>query len=169
MPCHESKHGRFYVTKRCRAFAVYPPILMSRFHLLQTYVRDIYPFRRSVSPQLNLVHMLPEKGQELIQKQVRTISKKTTEKRPSYGQRVHRLLLCSSSRCFPVNWRKSAGSSSSFPSLNTCRPSTSSPTSPCCRRTSSACRPSRGPPLTLSSRCSTSHKVKTKKKNVTRT
>lgn len=40
-------------------------------NLLQTYVRDIYPFRRSVSPQLNLVHMLPEKGQELIQKQVR--------------------------------------------------------------------------------------------------
>lgn len=39
-------------------------------YLLQTYVRDIYPFRRSVSPQLNLVHMLPEKGQELIQKQV---------------------------------------------------------------------------------------------------
>lgn len=38
--------------------------------LHQTYVRDIYPFRRSVSPQLNLVHMLPEKGQELIQKQV---------------------------------------------------------------------------------------------------
>ena len=38
--------------------------------LVQTYVRDIYPFRRSVSPQLNLVHMLPEKGQELIQKQV---------------------------------------------------------------------------------------------------
>ncbi|RXM34170.1 Protein unc-80-like [Acipenser ruthenus] len=36
----------------------------------QTYVRDIYPFRRSVSPQLNLVHMLPDKGQELIQKQV---------------------------------------------------------------------------------------------------
>lgn len=41
---------------------------------LQTYVRDIYPFRRSVSPQLNLVHMLPEKGQELIQKQVCKIS-----------------------------------------------------------------------------------------------
>lgn len=41
---------------------------------LQTYVRDIYPFRRSVSPQLNLVHMLPEKGQELIQKQVRKMS-----------------------------------------------------------------------------------------------
>lgn len=40
-------------------------------YILQTYVRDIYPFRRSVSPQLNLVHMLPEKGQELIQKQVR--------------------------------------------------------------------------------------------------
>lgn len=39
--------------------------------ILQTYVRDIYPFRRSVSPQLNLVHMLPEKGQELIQKQVK--------------------------------------------------------------------------------------------------
>ncbi|KAH0621692.1 hypothetical protein JD844_023269, partial [Phrynosoma platyrhinos] len=39
---------------------------------LQTYVRDIYPFRRSVSPQLNLVHMHPEKGQELIQKQVFT-------------------------------------------------------------------------------------------------
>lgn len=36
----------------------------------QTYVRDIYPFRRSVSPQLNLVQMHPEKGQELIQKQV---------------------------------------------------------------------------------------------------
>ncbi|ELK04896.1 Protein unc-80 like protein [Pteropus alecto] len=40
--------------------------------LLKTYVRDIYPFRRSVSPQLNLVHMHPEKGQELIQKQVFT-------------------------------------------------------------------------------------------------
>jgi hypothetical protein len=37
-------------------------------------VRDIYPFRRSVSPQLNLVHMLPEKGQELIQKQVGYVS-----------------------------------------------------------------------------------------------
>lgn len=46
--------------------------LCSHFCLLvlKTYVRDIYPFRRSVSPQLNLVHMLPEKGQELIQKQV---------------------------------------------------------------------------------------------------
>ncbi|XP_014837511.1 PREDICTED: protein unc-80 homolog isoform X7 [Poecilia mexicana] len=41
-------------------------------HYNKTYVRDIYPFRRSVSPQLNLVHMLPEKGQELIQKQVFT-------------------------------------------------------------------------------------------------
>ncbi|KAA0713172.1 Protein unc-80 -like protein [Triplophysa tibetana] len=39
-------------------------------HYAKTYVRDIYPFRRSVSPQLNLVHMLPEKGEELIQKQV---------------------------------------------------------------------------------------------------
>ncbi|XP_035384136.1 protein unc-80 homolog isoform X2 [Electrophorus electricus] len=39
-------------------------------HYAKTYVRDIYPFRRSVSPQLNLVHMAPEKGQELIQKQV---------------------------------------------------------------------------------------------------
>ncbi|MGH0120633.1 UNVERIFIED_CONTAM: hypothetical protein FKN15_009998 [Acipenser sinensis] len=39
-------------------------------HYAKTYVRDIYPFRRSVSPQLNLVHMLPDKGQELIQKQV---------------------------------------------------------------------------------------------------
>ncbi|KAK7889619.1 hypothetical protein WMY93_025179 [Mugilogobius chulae] len=38
-------------------------------HYSKTYVRDIYPFRRSVSPQLNLVHMLPDKGQELIQKQ----------------------------------------------------------------------------------------------------
>lgn len=44
--------------------------------LRQTYVRDIYPFRRSVSPQLNLVHMLPEKGQELIQKQVAAPSPK---------------------------------------------------------------------------------------------
>ncbi|KAE8580434.1 hypothetical protein XENTR_v10024429 [Xenopus tropicalis] len=41
-------------------------------HYNKTYVRDIYPFRRSVSPQLNLVHMPPEKGQELIQKQVFT-------------------------------------------------------------------------------------------------
>ncbi|XP_068101281.1 protein unc-80 homolog isoform X6 [Hyperolius riggenbachi] len=41
-------------------------------HYNKTYVRDIYPFRRSVSPQLNLVHMSPEKGQELIQKQVFT-------------------------------------------------------------------------------------------------
>ncbi|XP_047400526.1 protein unc-80 homolog isoform X2 [Sciurus carolinensis] len=41
-------------------------------HYNKTYVRDIYPFRRSVSPQLNLVHMRPEKGQELIQKQVFT-------------------------------------------------------------------------------------------------
>ncbi|XP_063072865.1 protein unc-80 homolog [Engraulis encrasicolus] len=41
-------------------------------HYAKTYVRDIYPFRRSVSPQLNLVHMLPEEGQELIQKQVFT-------------------------------------------------------------------------------------------------
>ncbi|XP_053540162.1 protein unc-80 homolog [Ictalurus punctatus] len=39
-------------------------------HYAKTYVRDIYPFRRSVSPQLNLVYMEPEKGQELIQKQV---------------------------------------------------------------------------------------------------
>uniref|UniRef100_A0A3B4DM80 Unc-80 homolog (C. elegans) n=1 Tax=Pygocentrus nattereri TaxID=42514 RepID=A0A3B4DM80_PYGNA len=39
-------------------------------HYAKTYVRDIYPFRRSVSPQLNLVHMAPEKGLELIQKQV---------------------------------------------------------------------------------------------------
>lgn len=44
--------------------------MCSFFCFFQTYVRDIYPFRRSVSPQLNLVHMLPEKGQELIQKQV---------------------------------------------------------------------------------------------------
>ncbi|RVE75230.1 hypothetical protein OJAV_G00014730 [Oryzias javanicus] len=42
----------------------------NHIHYSKTYVRDIYPFRRSVSPQLNLVHMLPEKGQELIQKQV---------------------------------------------------------------------------------------------------
>lgn len=48
-------------------------------YLLQTYVRDIYPFRRSVSPQLNLVHMLPEKGQELIQKQVWNILNATIE------------------------------------------------------------------------------------------
>ncbi|MEE6491022.1 hypothetical protein FKM82_016071 [Ascaphus truei] len=41
-------------------------------HYNKTYVRDIYPFRRSVSPQLNLIHMPPEKGQELIQKQVFT-------------------------------------------------------------------------------------------------
>uniref|UniRef100_A0A670IFI7 Unc-80 homolog, NALCN channel complex subunit n=1 Tax=Podarcis muralis TaxID=64176 RepID=A0A670IFI7_PODMU len=41
-------------------------------HYNKTYVRDIYPFRRSVSPQLNLVHMNPERGQELIQKQVFT-------------------------------------------------------------------------------------------------
>ncbi|XP_073489623.1 protein unc-80 homolog isoform X7 [Aquarana catesbeiana] len=41
-------------------------------HYNKTYVRDIYPFRRSVSPQLNLVFMPPEKGQELIQKQVFT-------------------------------------------------------------------------------------------------
>ncbi|KAK7808763.1 hypothetical protein U0070_002327, partial [Myodes glareolus] len=41
-------------------------------HYNKTYVRDIYPFRRSVSPQLNLVHMHPERGQELIQKQVFT-------------------------------------------------------------------------------------------------
>ncbi|GAB1285050.1 Protein unc-80 homolog [Apodemus speciosus] len=40
-------------------------------HYNKTYVRDIYPFRRSVSPQLNLVHMHPEKGQELIQKQLK--------------------------------------------------------------------------------------------------
>ncbi|XP_046704530.1 protein unc-80 homolog isoform X4 [Silurus meridionalis] len=39
-------------------------------HYAKTYVRDIYPFRRSVSPQLNLVYMEPDKGQELIQKQV---------------------------------------------------------------------------------------------------
>lgn len=41
-------------------------------HYNKTFVRDIYPFRRSVSPQLNLVHMPPERGQELIQKQVFT-------------------------------------------------------------------------------------------------
>lgn len=45
-------------------------VFLSVCHPPQTYVRDIYPFRRSVSPQLNLVHMHPEKGQELIQKQV---------------------------------------------------------------------------------------------------
>ncbi|MGH0144071.1 UNVERIFIED_CONTAM: hypothetical protein FKN15_044680 [Acipenser sinensis] len=39
-------------------------------HYVKTYLRAIYPFRRSVSPQLNLVHVLPDKGQELIQKQV---------------------------------------------------------------------------------------------------
>lgn len=49
---------------------------MDSVDLLQTYVRDIYPFRRSVSPQLNLVHMLPEKGQELIQKQVDKLKEK---------------------------------------------------------------------------------------------
>lgn len=49
---------------------------MDPVDLLQTYVRDIYPFRRSVSPQLNLVHMLPEKGQELIQKQVDKLKEK---------------------------------------------------------------------------------------------
>ncbi|XP_078453386.1 protein unc-80 homolog [Lampetra planeri] len=41
-------------------------------HYSKTYVRDIYPFRRSVSPQLILVKMDPEKGATLIQKQVLT-------------------------------------------------------------------------------------------------
>lgn len=58
---NEKMRVRVWSFELCFCLCVTPP---------QTYVRDIYPFRRSVSPQLNLVHMHPEKGQELIQKQV---------------------------------------------------------------------------------------------------
>ncbi|XP_078260330.1 protein unc-80 homolog isoform X4 [Rhinoraja longicauda] len=81
LPVHEDTQFEA-VLKECLEFFNIPEaqsnhyFLMDKrwnlFHYAKTYVRDIYPFRRSVSPQLNLVHMLPAKGQELIQKQVFT-------------------------------------------------------------------------------------------------
>ncbi|XP_032879501.1 protein unc-80 homolog isoform X3 [Amblyraja radiata] len=81
LPVHEDTQFEA-VLKECLEFFNIPEaqsnhyFLMDKrwnlFHYAKTYVRDIYPFRRSVSPQLNLVNMLPAKGQELIQKQVFT-------------------------------------------------------------------------------------------------
>uniref|UniRef100_A0A3Q2ZNL7 Unc-80 homolog (C. elegans) n=1 Tax=Kryptolebias marmoratus TaxID=37003 RepID=A0A3Q2ZNL7_KRYMA len=79
LPVHEDTQFDALL-KECLEFFNIPEARSAHFFLMdkrwnlihynKTYVRDIYPFRRSVSPQLNLVHMLPEKGQELIQKQV---------------------------------------------------------------------------------------------------
>ncbi|XP_067892393.1 protein unc-80 homolog [Heterodontus francisci] len=81
LPVHEDTQFEA-VLKECLEFFNIPEAQSKQFflmdkrwnliHYAKTYVRDIYPFRRSVSPQLNLVHMLPAKGQELIQKQVFT-------------------------------------------------------------------------------------------------
>ncbi|TRZ04189.1 hypothetical protein DNTS_011989 [Danionella cerebrum] len=79
LPVHEDTQFEALL-KECLEFFNIPEARSANFflmdkrwnliHYAKTYVRDIYPFRRSVSPQLNLVHMLPEKGLELIQKQV---------------------------------------------------------------------------------------------------
>ncbi|XP_029696083.1 protein unc-80 homolog isoform X12 [Takifugu rubripes] len=79
LPVHEDTQFEALL-KECLEFFNIPEARSAHYFLMdkrwnlihynKTYVRDIYPFRRSVSPQLNLVHMLPEKGQELIQKQV---------------------------------------------------------------------------------------------------
>ncbi|XP_041120448.1 protein unc-80 homolog isoform X3 [Polyodon spathula] len=79
LPVHEDTQFEALL-KECLEFFNIPEAQSARYFLMdkrwnlihysKTYVRDIYPFRRSVSPQLNLVHMLPDKGQELIQKQV---------------------------------------------------------------------------------------------------
>uniref|UniRef100_A0ACB8G170 Protein unc-80 n=1 Tax=Sphaerodactylus townsendi TaxID=933632 RepID=A0ACB8G170_9SAUR len=81
LPVHEDTQFEALL-KECLEFFNIPEAQSSNYFLMdkrwnlihysKTYVRDIYPFRRSVSPQLNLVHMHPEKGQELIQKQVFT-------------------------------------------------------------------------------------------------
>ncbi|XP_062907898.1 protein unc-80 homolog isoform X3 [Mobula hypostoma] len=81
LPVHEDTQFEA-VLKECLEFFNIPEAQSNHYflmdkrwnliHYAKTYVRDIYPFRRSVSPQLNLVHMLPAKGQELIQKQVFT-------------------------------------------------------------------------------------------------
>ncbi|XP_053139411.1 protein unc-80 homolog isoform X5 [Hemicordylus capensis] len=81
LPVHEDTQFEALL-KECLEFFNVPESQSSNYFLMdkrwnlihynKTYVRDIYPFRRSVSPQLNLVHMHPEKGQELIQKQVFT-------------------------------------------------------------------------------------------------
>ncbi|XP_038644467.1 protein unc-80 homolog isoform X4 [Scyliorhinus canicula] len=81
LPVHEDTQFEA-VLKECLEFFNIPEAQSNHYflmdkrwnliHYAKTYVRDIYPFRRSVSPQLNLVHMLPSKGQELIQKQVFT-------------------------------------------------------------------------------------------------
>ncbi|XP_050772025.1 protein unc-80 homolog isoform X7 [Gopherus flavomarginatus] len=81
LPVHEDTQFEALL-KECLEFFNIPETQSAHYFLMdkrwnlihynKTYVRDIYPFRRSVSPQLNLVHMHPEKGQELIQKQVFT-------------------------------------------------------------------------------------------------
>ncbi|PKU34440.1 protein unhypothetical protein [Limosa lapponica baueri] len=81
LPVHEDTQFEALL-KECLEFFNIPETQSSHYFLMdkrwnlihynKTYVRDIYPFRRSVSPQLNLVQMPPEKGQELIQKQVFT-------------------------------------------------------------------------------------------------
>uniref|UniRef100_A0A4X2K840 Unc-80 homolog, NALCN channel complex subunit n=1 Tax=Vombatus ursinus TaxID=29139 RepID=A0A4X2K840_VOMUR len=81
LPVHEDTQFEALL-KECLEFFNIPETQSTHYFLMdkrwnlihynKTYVRDIYPFRRSVSPQLNLVHMHPEKGQELIQKQVFT-------------------------------------------------------------------------------------------------
>ncbi|XP_015686539.1 protein unc-80 homolog [Protobothrops mucrosquamatus] len=81
LPVHEDTQFEALL-KECLEFFNIPESQSSNYFLMdkrwnlihynKTYVRDIYPFRRSVSPQLNLVHMHPERGQELIQKQVFT-------------------------------------------------------------------------------------------------
>lgn len=77
--CNKSKHDCFCEKEIIfRLYFCLCYISYVVFSHLQTYVRDIYPFRRSVSPQLNLVHMLPDKGQELIQKQVSQVSKQAS-------------------------------------------------------------------------------------------
>ncbi|KAL7991468.1 hypothetical protein Chor_015724 [Crotalus horridus] len=78
LPVHEDTQFEALL-KECLEFFNIPESQSSNYFLMdkrwnlihynKTYVRDIYPFRRSVSPQLNLVHMHPERGQELIQKQ----------------------------------------------------------------------------------------------------
>ncbi|XP_067404844.1 protein unc-80 homolog isoform X3 [Emydura macquarii macquarii] len=81
LPVHEDTQFEALL-KECLEFFNIPETQSAHYFLMdkrwnlihynKTYVRDIYPFRRSVSPQLNLVQMHPEKGQELIQKQVFT-------------------------------------------------------------------------------------------------
>uniref|UniRef100_A0A8C5MCX8 Unc-80 homolog, NALCN channel complex subunit n=1 Tax=Leptobrachium leishanense TaxID=445787 RepID=A0A8C5MCX8_9ANUR len=78
LPIHEDTQFES-VLKECLEFFNIPDsqtasyfLMDKRWNLIQynkTYVRDIYPFRRSVSPQLNLVYMPAEKGHDLIYKQ----------------------------------------------------------------------------------------------------